>query len=303
LTSVEQVKVVYADRVEVTPDLSDRDMTASVKYINACVGIQQTGQELANLVEKMSLKATLSKDGTELLVKVPPTRADVLHQCDIMEDAAIAYNINKIVETFPKANCVSVPLPINKLSDMIRKECAFAGFTEALAFTLCSHDENFKFLNKKENHEAVVLANPKTVEYQVVRTSLLPGILKTVSSNKHLALPLRLFECSDIVLRDESVERRARNQRNLCILYTGKTSGFEEIHGMVDRMMLLLGVDQKTYSIRESECETFFKGRRADLVVDGKVVGTFGVLHPDVLEHFEIGSVCSALELNLEVFL
>lgn len=124
-----------------------------------------------------------------------------------------------------------------------------------------------------------------------------------MSSNKHLALPLRLFECSDIVLRDESLERRARNQRNLCILYTGKTSGFEEIHGMVDRMMLLLGVDKKTYSIKESECETFFEGRRADLVVDGKTVGTFGVLHPDVLEKFDVGSVCSALEVNLEVFL
>jgi phenylalanyl-tRNA synthetase beta chain len=278
-------------------------MTASVEYINSCVGIKQTAQQLADLVGKMSLKATVSSDNSSLTVMVPPTRADILHQCDIMEDAAIAYNINKIVETFPKANCVAVPLPINKLTDMIRMECAFAGYTEALAFTLCSKDENFSFLNKKENDEAVVLANPKTVEYQVVRTSLLPGILKTVSSNKHLPLPLRLFECSDVVLRDESCERRARNQRNLCVLYTDKKSGFEEIHGMVDRLMLLLSIPKSDYFIKESSNETFFNGRRADIYVENKIVGTFGVIHPSVLEKFEIASVCSALEINLEDFL
>lgn len=85
-----------------------------------------------------------------------------------MEDAAIAYNFNKIEETHPKCSTIAVPLPINKLGDMLRKECAYSGYTEVLAFTLCSHDENFAFLNKKDNNEAVVLANPKTTEYQVI---------------------------------------------------------------------------------------------------------------------------------------
>lgn len=82
-------------------------------------------------------------------------------------------------------------------------------------------------MNKKDENEAVLLANPKTVEYQVVRTSLMPGILKTIGSNKHLPLPIKIFEVSDVVLRDETLERRARNQRNICALYSSKTSGFE----------------------------------------------------------------------------
>jgi phenylalanyl-tRNA synthetase beta chain len=87
-------------------------------------------------------------------------------------------------------------------------------------------------LNKKDNGEAVKLANPKTVEYQVVRTSLLPGLLKTVASNKHHPLPLKVFEVSDVVLKDESMERRARNQRNLSVLYSNKTAGFEVTHSL-----------------------------------------------------------------------
>lgn len=73
-----------------------------------------------------------------------------------------------------------------KPSDQLRAEIAFSGFTEVLTFTLCSTDENYKFLRKENDKKAVVLANPKTMEYQVARTSLLPGMLKTAEANKHV---------------------------------------------------------------------------------------------------------------------
>lgn len=171
--TVEQVKVIYKDREMITPDLSNRSMDASVDYINTCVGIKQSGSDIAALLKKMSLVAT--PKGDVMTVSIPPTRSDILHQCDIMEDAAIGFNFNKIVETIPKLNTIAVPLPINKLGDSLRKEMAYAGFTEGLgifyltvAFTLCSKDENFSWLRKKDASEAVVLANPKTIEYQVI---------------------------------------------------------------------------------------------------------------------------------------
>ncbi len=61
----------------------------------------------------------------------------------------------------------------------------------------------------------------------MVRTSLLPGLLKTVYSNKHISLPIKLFEISDIVLKDDTVERLARNERHVAAIYCSKTSGFE----------------------------------------------------------------------------
>jgi phenylalanyl-tRNA synthetase beta chain len=131
--TVEQVKVNYAhEKTMITPDLRDRSMNASVDYINSCVGIQQSPSEIAGLLQKMSLVAQPSLDGKSLQVSIPPTRSDILHQCDIMEDAAIGFNFNKIVETIPKLNTIAAPLPINKLGDSLRKEMAFAGFTEAL---------------------------------------------------------------------------------------------------------------------------------------------------------------------------
>ena len=103
---------------------------------------------------------------------------------------------------------------INKLGDIVRNECAMAGWAEVMPLILCSHEENFEWLNRKDDGKtAVKLANPKTVEYQVVRTSLLPGLLKTLSENKAMRLPLQIFEAQDVVFKDETVERRARNER------------------------------------------------------------------------------------------
>lgn len=107
----------------------------------------------------------------------------------------------------------------------------------------CSHDENFKFLNRADDGKtAVSLLNPATIEFQVVRTSLLPGLLKTIRENKALPLPLKVFEVSDICLQDPSEERKARNDRRMGAIFTDKKAGFEMVHGLLDRIMLILNV-------------------------------------------------------------
>lgn len=91
---------------------------------------------------------------------------------------------------------------------------------------------------------------------QVVRTTLLPGLLKTVSSNKKMPLPHKLFEISDVVLRNDTTEVGAHNSRRLCAVYANKSAGFEIIHGLVDRVFTLLEVpwsankDENGYYLR-----------------------------------------------------
>ena len=47
----------------------------------------------------------------------------------------------------------------------------------------------------------------------------------------------------------------------------------------------------------------YFEGRQAEVVLDGKVIGSFGIVHPTVLDKFEVPAVCSLLEINIEPFL
>lgn len=342
--TIEPVQVVseHNKRTRVTPSLQPRQTTASAKYLNSVCGLDLSRDQLCAHLAKMCHTATPSKSNPDTLdVSVPITRADVLHEADIMEDVAIAYGFNNLPRNFPgTAHSVAAALPINKLADIIRLEAAMAGWAEVMPLILCSHDENYAWLNKpKDNGECVRLQNPKTAEYQIVRTSLLPGLLKTIRENKRHAVPMKVFEVSDVVFKDSTAERGARNERHFAAAWYGKSSGFEQVHGLLDRVMTMLksafitredGLAKPeiggyfieevdgTYSLSRllGECcanvpcatdPTYLAGKVAAvyLNVEGKAsrIGTFGVLHPKVLQKFELPFPTSALELNVEVFL
>ena len=100
---------------------------------------------------------------------------------------------------------------------------------------------------------AVKLANPKTAEYQVVRTSLIPGLLKTIRENRSHSLPIRIFESSDVVVKDPTQERQARNIRRAAAVWCNKTAGFEVVHGLLDRLMAILEIPRISAGDRKAE--------------------------------------------------
>ena len=243
--SIEPVRIHMPDgSSHLSPPLAPRRSTASSSYINAATGLSLSREEQCNLLNRMCLAAkpsTTNPDALEL--EIPCTRPDILHECDVMEDAAIAYGFNNLPRHLPTTNTVAKPFPVNRLGDILRKECAMAGWVEALPLILCSHDENFAWLNRPDpGNYAIALANPKSLEFQVVRTSLLPGMLKTARENRSLPLPMKIFECSDVAVQDATEERQTRNYRRLCALYMDRKAGFEVAHGLLDRIMQILGV-------------------------------------------------------------
>merc|ERR1712051_514452 len=234
-----------------------------------------------------------------------------LHPCDIYEDVAISHGYNNITKTIPKTLTVAQQLPVNKLTDQLREAVAQAGFTEALTFSLCSRDDvGLKMRKKIEEVPAVHIANPKTLEFQVARTSLLPGLLKTVQANRKMPLPLKLFEISEVVLRTGTTDVGAKNERRLWALNYNKTPGFETVHGLLDRVMQLLEVPPAPtkesldgYRLSGIEDPTFQPGRCTEIIACGKVIGKLGVLHPETVTKFELTCPCAAMEINIEPFL
>merc|ERR1712112_118998 len=182
------------------------------------MGIDITAEKISALLTKMCLPTEVK--GDVLSVAIPPTRADVLHPVDIYEDVAIAHGYNNITKTIPNTLTVAKQLPINKLTDQLREATAQAGFTEALTFSLCSRDDLATKMRKNiEDIPAVHISNPKTLEFQVARTSLLPGLLKTLQANREMPLPLKLFEISDVVIKDAGAEVGARNERHMAAVF------------------------------------------------------------------------------------
>uniref|UniRef100_A0A7N5KAY7 Phenylalanine--tRNA ligase beta subunit n=1 Tax=Ailuropoda melanoleuca TaxID=9646 RepID=A0A7N5KAY7_AILME len=288
--TVEAAEVVFPNGKSYTfPELAYRKEIVRADLINKKVGIRETPENIAKLLTRMYLKSEVIGDGNQIEIEIPPTRSDIIHACDIVEDAAIAYGYNNIQMTLPKTCTIANQLPLNKLTELLRHDMAAAGFTEALTFALllplqvafmktasnlcpsssivmikykasqtpllpclwsnlssthmCSQEDIADKLGLDISAtKAVHISNPKTAEFQVARTTLLPGLLKTIAANRKMPLPLKLFEISDIVVKDSSRDVGARNYRHLCAVYYNKNPGFEIIHGLLDRIMQLLNV-------------------------------------------------------------
>jgi len=307
----EQVEIVeVSGSTTLTPEFGVRTVSAPLSYIESAIGVKIARDKVQDYLGRMCLPSHLedSPSGPLVQVLVPPTRSDVLHACDVMEDVAIGYGFNKILDVSapPCTLTVGAQQPINKLTDQLRNEIAQAGFTEVLTLSLCATEENYNFLRKPDDGLAVRISNPKTQEYQVGRTNLYVGLLKTLHHNKQLALPVKIFEISDIMVKSDIYDVGARNKRQLCAMYTNTTAGFEYIHGLLDRIMLLLEIPISTngtggYAIRSTNDETFFPGRCAEIIVRGTKVGIFGILHPEVVANFDLQYPTSALHLDLEL--
>ncbi|KAJ3427599.1 phenylalanine--tRNA ligase beta subunit [Anaeramoeba flamelloides] len=332
--TVHPVEIKYPDETTMTtPTMDFISFEVSLNYVNKLIGINIDADKMSELLHKMQLeeikekrkvvysnKKEIEKEEEKkekkivdyiLTIQAPPTRSDILHACDIAEDVGIAYGFNNIVRTTPKSNTIGGVFPLNELTELLRYEIAQAGYTEALTFALCSHDDCFKKMRVEDNKKmAAIIENAKSQMFQIARISLLPGLLRTRFESDHLKLPIKLFEVSDVVLLDENSEIGSKNVRRCAGFYSGTTDGFEYIHGLLDRIMEVLevpcdleGEKSEAYYIKETDHPSYLPGRCASVFYRHKQVGYLGVLHPEVLNNFNISTPCSVLEIDLEEFL
>ena len=244
--SIESVAIKYSSKTSVTPQLDSRTVKLNMKEINSFLSLNLSADKVPALLQKMDVIAKV--EGDNVVVYVPPQRTDILHKVDVIEDVGIGYSFNKLPRRDDFSMTVAKPQLLNELSDKLRREMAQLGYTETLGLTLVSFAEGHENMRvqypknvtdfKKDlknnpkyglpEHVPVILKNPSSIEFQQMRTSLVPGLLKFIAENLHHKLPMQVFELGDVVHQVNNA-KRAQNQRNLGGVYAGKQSGFEVI--------------------------------------------------------------------------
>ena len=92
----------------------------------------------------------------------------------LMQDVAVAYGFNNMEREIPSTSTFGKELPLMQLTEGLRHE--IKDYTESLTWALCSRAENFGFMNREDDGKsAVSIGNPATAEFEVCRTTLLPG--------------------------------------------------------------------------------------------------------------------------------
>ena len=311
--TVEEIKVINEKTGEskIYPDLTSRKFKVDVKYLQTITGIYDIiPEKIIQLLEKMELKAKIINP-QEIEVSAPITRSDILHPCDIAEDLAISYGYNNIKKQLAQTKTHGMQQPYNKLTDLFRDEMAMGGYTEFLTMALLSKEDMFtNLLSEEKDDKTVEISYSKTKEFQYMRSSLIPGILKSIEGNKANALPFKIFEISDVVETNEESEVGAVNRRKLCFAYTNTSSAMEIIQGMVDLLMKKIGLCfnsdnvEKKYTIKKSENKIFFEDRQAEIfILDNIKIGIYGIIHPKVLKNFGIKNPVTLCDIDLQLIM
>lgn len=124
--TIEQVKITYEsepEKSEVTPTLDYNTFEVELTHVNRLLGINIDIEKAKDCASKMGL-VMLKSEGDMMKVEFPPTRSDILHPCDIVEDIGIGFGYNNIVRVFPETNTVGSYMPNNQFADLLRQELA-----------------------------------------------------------------------------------------------------------------------------------------------------------------------------------
>ena len=255
---------------------------------NAPPNSPKVGNKMSDILEGDSV----------LKLEMPRWRFDILHPIDLVEEIAIGHGYEDLGSDVPKT-----PLPGSALksSNFIRRmnTCLQGlGLQQITSLTLSNENDQFHNVRWNDLEIATTLANPITVDHTLLRTNLLPGLLRLLNANKHNELPQKIYELGEVV-------RNNSNQTHVSWLIASPTGGFAEGRGMLQALMRDLALDKFNieYELKETSEDfgPWLKGRGAEIYVSGIKVGEIGEIDPNISSNFELKVPIHGIELYVDI--
>ncbi|HMA75869.1 MAG TPA: phenylalanine--tRNA ligase subunit beta, partial [Candidatus Krumholzibacteriaceae bacterium] len=188
------------DRVEGDIENYKKDIRVRRRNVNRIMGTNLSSEEIASHLEKLKLKSVGDED--ILTVSVPAFRLDLNEEVDIIEEVARVYGYNNIkgegtglINTFPTID------PTDKRNEYLTNYLAARGYAEVITSSFISEEdlEIFGSVVKGKEDKSVKISNPLTSSQSLLRTSLIPGLLKVIDNNPlNEQRGLKIFEMGKV---------------------------------------------------------------------------------------------------------
>ncbi|WP_258084666.1 phenylalanine--tRNA ligase subunit beta [Thermococcus thermotolerans] len=299
---IKSVKVVYPDFEIETPDLTPKEFEVELDYIKRLTGLELGDEDIKNLLERMMYRVELTDGKARLLY--PAFRDDIMHARDVLEDVLIAYGYNEIEPEEPELAVQGRGDKFVEFEDAVRELMVGFGLQEVMTFNLTNREAQYGKMLAEAGRDyfthppadLVEIENPISPKWSALRVWLTPSLLDFLSQNTHEEYPQRIFEVGKVTLIDESRETKTVSESKLAVALAHPRVTFTEAKEILESVMRHLGFE---YALEEIEHPSFIEGRVGRIVVDGKVIGIIGEIHPAVLENWGIEMPVAAFELFL----
>ncbi len=276
-------------------------LTVNPSRINKLLGVDVPMEQFIDILEKLEFKCNLVSE-TELELEVPTFRLDIYEDADILEEIARIYGYENIPSADLEGNATAgVKTEKQKFMANINQNSIAAGLNEILTYSFVSPRGVDKICLPTDDAKRnfVKIINPLGEETSVMRTTLIPNMLDVLSTNvSHKVEGVSAFECGNTFTPCQ--EGLPVEVKQYCIGMYGKDINFFDLKGVVQSVLANVGFEG--YEIEpETNNSTFHPGRCAKIMYNGNVVGTFGELHPDVIENYNLGQRVYVSEINVDI--
>ena len=274
-------------------------VTVNPVRINKLLGVNVPMDQFINILESLEFKCNLvSSEVLEL--EVPTFRLDITEDADILEEIARIYGYDNIPSASLEGNATAgVKTEKQKFIDNVKSNSIACGLNEILTYSFVSPRgvDKINLPADDEKRNFVKIMNPLGEETSVMRTTLIPNMLDVISTNiSHKVEEVSAFECGNTFIPQEGLPIETKKY---CVGMYGKEVDFFVLKGVIESVLNNVGL--KGYEIEpETTNLTFHPGRCAKIVYNNIYIGTFGELHPDVIENYNLGQRVYVAEINID---
>lgn len=295
------VELADAKDIEETVEYGKADyepytITESLSHLNALIGKEYSMKEASDVMNRLGFEVKV--DGDNFITTIPSYRAtDLKIREDIDEEIARLTDFDDLKSTLPL-----MPQTVGKLTTIqvfrrvIRDTLTNAGLYDTINYTLV----NEKYIEDAciPAGDAVALLSPLSDARKYIRNSLMNSLLEALSYNlDHNNENVKLFEISKVYAKDIEQERLGivlqGSLINEKIKHLDLKSDFYTLKGLVLSVLNRLGFEGNRVQIKENDIDTkhFHPYQSAIVVIDNKMIGIFGKMHPTFMKSKKLPDV------------
>ncbi|MBL6754561.1 MAG: phenylalanine--tRNA ligase subunit beta [Pseudomonadales bacterium] len=280
-----------------------RQVRLTFSNVKRLLGVEIPQAECLDILSRLGLVEATS-DTESCVFTVPSFRFDISIEADLIEEIARVFGYNNLPETLGMG---TQRLP--KIAESVRPVSALKrilvaeGYQEAINYSFIDPD---LAKNVYPEIQTVLLQNPLSAEMSVMRPSVLPGLLSTLSYNLNRQRErVRLFEEGLVFERRDGAITQTRKLAGLVYGSLNPVSwnqpkqavDFYDIKGAVESL-LNLGLGTGAYEFVKGEHSALHPGQCAEVRLKGEPIGFVGALHPRLQRHFGFPSKAYLFELD-----
>ena len=258
-----------------------------------------------------NLEIDVKDNGETLTLTAPSYRGDLELEQDYFEEIIRMYGFDNIENILPRVDInQNATLDTTKLTDRVKTICAGAGLKEVINYSFIPKNalQKLKYTGVSED-KLIDISNPITEDFVTMRPTLLYSLIKNAKDNMNRNISnIRFFEVSRTF---EKAEELAKEDIKMGIILAGENDktlwnpkpvhyDFYDLKGIVEEIFSKLKF--QNFSLKRSVQTEFHPGRSADVFVGKEYIGSFGEIHPDVLENFDLNKkTVLVAEFNIDL--